>query len=71
MILLITCLYVRLDILLTCGKHIDDCIISLRWEVCVDTTSLTHHFLLKCLYQIQIQIFYCQLRRSEEQNNYS
>ena len=46
-----TCLYVRLGVLLTRRKHIDDRIISLSWEVCVDKTSLTHHFFFKCLFQ--------------------
>ena len=32
-------LYVRVDILLTCGKHVHDCIMSLRFEAHI--TSLT------------------------------
>jgi hypothetical protein len=39
-------------ILLTCGKHLHDCIISIRREVWVHNTSFKpRHFLLKCLYQ--------------------
>ena len=34
-------MYVKVGILLICGKHFHDCIISLRWEVFVHKTSLT------------------------------
>ena len=48
--MLLTLLYVRVGILLTCGKHLHDHIISLRGEVWVHKTSVTQQFLLKCLY---------------------
>jgi hypothetical protein len=38
---IITLLYVRVGILITYGKHFDDCIISLRGEVWAHKTSLT------------------------------
>ena len=34
-------LYVKIDILLTCGKHLHDSIISLKWEILTHTTILT------------------------------
>jgi hypothetical protein len=34
-------MYVKVVILLICGKHFHDSIISLRWEVFVHITSLT------------------------------
>ena len=43
--------YVRVGILLTCGKHLYDSITSLRVEVLAHTPSLTSHMLLKCIYQ--------------------
>ena len=48
--MLLTLLYVRVVILLTCGKHLHDHIISLRGEVWAHKTSVTQQFLLKCLY---------------------
>ena len=44
-------LYMRVGILLTCGKHVHDCIISLRGEVWVHKANLIPPLLLKCLYQ--------------------
>ena len=41
LILLFAPLYVRVDNLLTCGKHLHDCIISLREEIWAQKTSLT------------------------------
>ena len=43
-------LYVVIGILLTCGKNVDDCIISLRGEIWTNKT-LTRQCLLKCLNQ--------------------
>ena len=40
-------LYVRVSILLTCGKHLHDCIISLRREAWAHTTSLTSPLFIK------------------------
>ena len=40
-------LYVRVDILLTCGKHVHDGIISLRGEVWAHTTSLIQPLLIE------------------------
>jgi hypothetical protein len=40
-ILLLHMFYVRVGILLTCGKHLHACIISLKKEVWVHKTSLT------------------------------
>ena len=58
-------LFARLDvvigILLTCGKHVHDCIISLRGEIWTHKT-LTRQFLLKCLYQsrkVSDNVFVC------------
>ena len=62
MITLFVQLYMRRGILLTCGKHFHDLIISLRgvgWEY---KTSLTIHVLLNCLYQarkVSNHLFVC------------
>ena len=34
-------------VVVTCGKNLNDC----RGEIWAHTVSLTHHLLLKCLYQ--------------------
>ena len=39
--MLLTQIYVRVDIILTCEKHLLVCIISLRGKVLVHRTSLT------------------------------
>ena len=43
--------YVRAGILLTCGKHLHDRIISLREEVWADKTSLTLPLSIEVLQQ--------------------
>ena len=43
--------YVRVCVILRCGKHLHDGIISLRGEVWVNKISLTAPLLMKCLYQ--------------------
>ena len=40
-------LYMRLGILLKCGNHLHNCIISLRGEVCERKTSLSPPFLIE------------------------
>ena len=40
-ITLLARLFVRVDILLTCGRHLHDRIISVRWDVWAHKTSLT------------------------------
>jgi hypothetical protein len=44
-------LYVRVCILLTCGKHLRDHIISLRGEVCAHRANFSLPLLLRCLHQ--------------------
>ena len=44
-------LHVSACILLTCGKHLYDRIISLRREIWVHKTSLAPPLLMKCMYQ--------------------
>ena len=41
-------LYVRIGILFTCGKHLHDCIISLRWDAWVN--KMTSNLTLATLY---------------------
>jgi hypothetical protein len=55
-------LYVRASVVLTCGKHLHDCIMSLRGEIRVHNTILPCHFLLKCQYQaknVNDHVFVC------------
>jgi hypothetical protein len=42
-------LYVKVDILLTCGKHLHDCIISLRGKFSINKTSLTPPLVVEVL----------------------
>ena len=44
-------LYVRVGIILTCGKHLHDRITAVRWEVCTHKTGLTPPFSLRCMKQ--------------------
>ena len=54
MIKLFTRLFVGIDILLSCRKHLDDRFISLRMEVWVHKASLSPNmFLFKCLYRVE------------------
>jgi len=51
-ITLVTYLYVRVGIVITCRKHLHDCIISLRGRFrFIKLTRLIPTLLLKCLYQ--------------------
>ena len=55
-------LYMSVVILLTCGKHLHDCIISLRGEVWAHKTRLTLHFIVKRLNQarkVTSHVFVC------------
>ena len=56
-------LYVKVAILLACGKHLHDRIISLRMEACVLNTSLTPPLFIQMPVPIQLSklhIFVCQ-----------
>ena len=55
-------LYMSVVILLTCRKHLHDCIISLRGEVWAHKTRLTLHFIVKRLNQarkVTSHVFVC------------
>ena len=48
--MLLTQIYVRVDIIITCEKHLLDCIISLRGKVLVHRTSLTPPLFIEVMY---------------------
>ena len=48
---MLTQLYVKVGLLLTCSKLLHGRIISLRRQIWAHKTSLASHFLLRCLYQ--------------------
>jgi hypothetical protein len=56
---LFTQLYVRVGILLTRGKYLHVCIVSIKWDVCDHKTSLTPPLFIEVLVAIQESEWSC------------